>query len=79
VQGPLVPAVVVAGDFAVGEWYGGGGGQQLFEKRDGHWRFVRGGGGQLGVASLRSSGVPEKLMCGLRAVDAACGARPPAR
>ena len=31
-RGPLVPYVVVSGNWAMGEWYGGGGGQSLFEK-----------------------------------------------
>jgi hypothetical protein len=39
-RGPLVPAVVVSGSWAIGEWYGAGGGETLFRRRDGRWTRI---------------------------------------
>ena len=41
----FVPRVRAVGDYAIAEWYGGGGGQDLFAKRNGTWRRIGGGGG----------------------------------
>jgi hypothetical protein len=70
--GPLVPWVAVAGDFAVGQWYGAGGGQTLFHKHNGRWTFVAGGGGARNVREMRAAGVPQDRMCALRVYDAYC-------
>lgn len=71
-RGPLVPSVVVSRDWAMGEWYGGGGGQSLYRKRNGRWQFVIGGGGALGADYMRKFGVPRSDWCAFRIFDAAC-------
>ncbi len=62
-RGPLVPFVAVAGDWAMGNWYGAGGGQDLFARRYGEWRFIAGGGGAMGVDEMREYHVPESAWC----------------
>jgi hypothetical protein len=71
-RGPLVPYVVVSGTWAMGEWYGGGGGDSLFEKRDGRWRLVEDGGGAMGVDYMRRYGVPQWDWCKFGIFDAKC-------
>jgi hypothetical protein len=70
--GPLVPYVIVSRDWAIGEWYGAGGGQDLFHRKNGAWRFVAGGGGEIGVEEVRSYGVPQADWCALGIHDAKC-------
>lgn len=56
--GPLVPSVIVSGNWALGEWYGAGGGETLFHRVGKAWRFVAGGGGAMGVSEMKKYGVP---------------------
>jgi hypothetical protein len=71
-HGPLVPSVVVLGTFALGEWYGAGGGQTLFEWETGRWHPLAGGGGALSSAQMRGFGVPKADWCRFGILDAAC-------
>ncbi len=71
-RGPLVPYVVVSGAYALGEWYGGGGGQTLFKKGNGDWRRVAGGGGAMGTSEMREHGVPQSAWCAFGIYDAPC-------
>jgi hypothetical protein len=73
--GPLVPRVVVVGDFALGSWYGAGGGQQLFHKSNGRWQFEAGGGGAMGTDLMGTYGVPRKDWCAFSIYDAGCAKR----
>jgi hypothetical protein len=70
--GPLVPTVRIAGDNALAEWYGAGGGQDLFRRQGQRWRFVTGGGGMIDAAYLRQLGVPSATACTLAVDDATC-------
>lgn len=71
-RGPLVPYVVVSGDWAMGEWYGAGGGESLYRKRDGRWVLVVSGGGAMGVDYMRRYGVPQSAWCKFGIFDAKC-------
>jgi hypothetical protein len=71
-RGPLVPYVVVSGKWAMGEWYGGGGGENLFRRENGRWRFVGGGGGAMGVSEMRRYGVPQSDWCKFGIYNAKC-------
>jgi hypothetical protein len=71
-QGPLVPFVVVSGNWAIGEWYGGGGGSSLYKQRDGKWEFVLGGGGAMGVENVKQYGVPQSDWCKFGIYGAKC-------
>jgi hypothetical protein len=71
-RGPLVPAVAVSGNWAIGDWYGAGGGEQLYRRLDGRWKFVAGGGGALGVSEMHEYGVPRADWCKLEVYDATC-------
>ena len=71
-QGPFIPTVTVAGDFALGQWYGAGGGQSLFARRAGSWNRLTGGGGALGVTEMRRYHVPQSAWCTFRIYDAPC-------
>ncbi len=71
-RGPLVPAVVVSGNWAIGEWYGAGGGETLFRRRDGRWSRTTGGGGAMGVQEMREYGVPRADWCSFGIYDAKC-------
>ena len=71
-RGPLVPYVVASGNWAMGEWYGAGGGEALFRKRDGRWRLVEDGGGAMGVDYMRKYGVPQADWCKFGIFDAKC-------
>jgi hypothetical protein len=70
--GPLVPYVIVHGGWALGEWYGAGGGEALYHEREGRWRLVENGGGALGVDYMRKYGVPEAAWCKFGIFDAKC-------
>ncbi len=71
-RGPFVPYVLVAGSWAMGGWYGAGGGESLFQKRDGRWQLVISGGGAMGVDDVRRYGVPQLTWCKLGIFDARC-------
>jgi hypothetical protein len=71
-QGPLIPYVVVSSDWAMGEWYGAGGGEALYRKRQGNWRVVEDGGGAMGVDYMRKYGVPRSDWCKFGIFDANC-------
>ncbi len=62
-RGPLVPYVVVSGNWAMGGWYGGGGGESLYRKRDGHWQLVISDGGAMGADDMKKYGVPKSARC----------------
>ena len=66
-SGPLIPAVRVAGNYAVGDWYGGGGGVTVFKRTGSDWKQIAGGGGALDFSGLRALGIPEKDACILTA------------
>lgn len=68
-RGPLIPSVVVAGQWALGTWYGAGGGESLYRLRHGRWKFVTGGGGAMGVSVLFRYGVPHSYWCTLGVYD----------
>ena len=70
--GPLIPYVVVSGDWAMGEWYGAGGGESLYKRRAGLWHLVEGGGGAMGVDYMRKYGVPQSDWCKFGIFDAKC-------
>jgi hypothetical protein len=71
-RGPLVPYVVVSGTWAVGEWYGGGGGESLYQKRNGHWILIESSGGAMGVSNVRIYGVPQSDWCKFGIYGATC-------
>ncbi|MFY9720606.1 MAG: hypothetical protein WAK16_13290 [Candidatus Cybelea sp.] len=71
-RGPLVPYVVVSEEWAMGEWYGGGGGQSLYAKRSGKWQLVESGGGAMGVDYMQKFGVPKSAWCAFGIYDARC-------
>lgn len=71
-RGPLVPYVIVSRDWAMGSWYGAGGGEDLFRRRGHGWRFVAGGGGAMSFSEVRTHGVPYRDACALHVYDAKC-------
>lgn len=71
-RGPLIPSVVVSGDWALGEWYGGGGGQSLYRKRNEAWALVTSVGGAMGIAEMLHYGVPRSAWCAFGIYDAKC-------
>jgi len=71
-RGPFVPSVHVAGIYAIGEWYGAGGGEGLFKRIGPAWTRIGGGGGAMGVDVVHAYGVPRSLMCALHVYDARC-------
>src|ERR1035437_5111182 len=71
-QGPLTPAVTVAGGYALGHWYGAGGGQSLFQLGAGTWRRPTGGGGAAGGGAMRRYHVPQSVWCTFRIYGAPC-------
>ena len=71
-QGPMTPTVTVAGGYALGHWYGNGGGMTLFALRAGSWHRLTGGGGALGVSEMRRYHVPQSAWCTFRIYDAPC-------
>ncbi len=68
----LIPSVVVAGDYALGEWYGAGGGQTLFHFTVGSWHRIAGGGGAMGIEGMREYGVPQTDWCAFHIYGAKC-------
>jgi hypothetical protein len=70
--GPMVPYVVVYGSWAMGEWYGAGGGDALYHEREGAWRLVERGGGAMGVNYMHKYGVPQPAWCKFGIFDAKC-------
>jgi len=62
-RGPFVPSVIVSRAWALGEWYGGDGGETLFQRRGGSWHFVAGFVGAKGAYDLRKYGVPRMDWC----------------
>jgi hypothetical protein len=71
-RGPLVPWVIVADDYALGEWYGAGGGETVYQKRGNRWIRIAGGGGEMEAEILRKHGVPERVSCALGVRGAKC-------
>lgn len=72
--GPLVPYVLISGDWAKGEWYGAGGGDALYHKRGDTWTLIENGGGAIGVDYMKKYGVPQSAWCALGIFDApGCG------
>ena len=71
-RGPFVPFVVVSGNYALGNWYGAGGGQSLFRKADHRWRLMKEGGGAMGVDLMQKYGVPKSAWCPFGIFDARC-------
>lgn len=71
-RGPLVPYVIVSRHWALGEWYGGGGGQEFYRRERGVWHRVAGGGGAIDFATVRALGVPYRDACKLHIYDARC-------
>jgi hypothetical protein len=71
-RGPLVPYILVFGDWAIGEWYGAGGGESLYRKREDRWHLVLSDGGAMGVDDMRKYGVPQPAWCKLGIFDARC-------
>ena len=71
-RGPLIPGVAVSGNWALGEWYGAGGGQSLYHKRARRWTLVTDGGGAMGVEEMREYGVPRAAWCVFRLYNARC-------
>jgi hypothetical protein len=65
-RGPLVPYVLISRNWALGEWYGAGGGSNLFHRTGGRWVFVAGGGGAMDIGLLRGHGVPLADACRFR-------------
>lgn len=68
----LNPYVAVSGNWALADWYGGGGGQDLYRKRNGIWSRFSHSGGALGVAEMRSYGVPQSAWCVFGIYNAKC-------
>ncbi len=71
-RGPLVPYVIVSGPFAVGGWYGAGGGETFFKRSGSGWRRIGGSGGATSSEELRRMGVPNTAICAFRTYDAKC-------
>lgn len=68
----LVPYVVVAGNYAMGEWYGAGGGEHLFQRRGTRWVYVEGGGGAMGTQEMIAHHVPRSAWCKFGIYNAKC-------
>lgn len=71
-RGPLVPYVIVSRNWAMGEWYGAGGGERLFKSINGVWHQVAGGGGAMNLNIVRAFGVPYDEACKFHIYDAKC-------
>jgi len=71
-RGPLVPSVVVSGNWPIGEWYGGGGGSSLYKQRDGKWELVMSDGGAMAVEDVQHYGVPQSDWCKFGIYGAKC-------
>jgi hypothetical protein len=68
----LVPSVTIVGNYAIGEWYGGGGGQQLYRHQAGRWVRMAGGGGAMGTDEMIAYHVPKSAWCKLGVYNAKC-------
>ncbi len=71
-RGPLVPYVVVVGNWAMGGWYGAGGGESLYQRLGHTWRIVVSVGGAMGVDEMRRYGVPNAAWCKFGIYNATC-------
>lgn len=71
-RGALIPAVVVVDDWAVGSWYGAGGGESIYHKRDRRWALIASGGGAFGPDEARKFGIPTRDLCPLNLGGAGC-------
>jgi hypothetical protein len=71
-HGPFIPYVSVSHDWALGEWYGAGGGEALFHKVRGAWKLVTRGGGAMNASEARKLGVPRRDLCALHFYEAPC-------
>jgi len=66
----MTPAVRVVGNYAVGSWYGWGGGETVFAKKQGEWKRAGGGGGAFSAQDLTSLyGVPPAIAAKLASPD----------
>lgn len=72
-SGPLVPRVAVSGVWAIGEWYGAGGGEKLYRRSGNGWTFIAGGGGAMGMPEMVEYRVPRSAWCVFRIYNARCG------
>lgn len=70
--GPLIPWVVVDGTWAAVQWYGAGGGLDIFRLRGAHWQLVADGGGAIDTDEARGIGIPQRSWCALGILRAAC-------
>ncbi len=71
----LIPSVRVFGDYALADWYAGGGGEHLYQRAGRAWHLIAGRGGALGVDEMIALGVPRRAMCPLGVYDAHCSKR----
>ena len=74
-RGPFVPWVVVNSNYALGSWYGAGGGQSLYRKSKGMWRLIISDGGAMGVEQMKQYGVPKAAWCPFGIFNAHCSSR----
>ena len=70
---PLIPHVVVVGDYAQGGWYGAGGGETLYHKVAGRWHVIAGDGGAMSSQEAEAAGVPAGVACALHVAGTKCG------
>jgi len=68
----FIPSVRVSGQFALGHWYGGGGGERLFQRVGGKWQSIAGGGGAMDAEDLGRYGVPRMTQCFFIVDDPKC-------
>ncbi len=54
----MTPSVHVVDGYALGAWYGAGGGETIFAKRNDVWKQIAGGGGAYSPDDLTKLGVP---------------------
>ncbi|HEY1976138.1 MAG TPA: hypothetical protein VGG89_06330 [Candidatus Baltobacteraceae bacterium] len=54
----MIPSVHIIDGYALGAWYGAGGGETIFAKRNGVWKEIAGGGGAYAPSDLTKLGVP---------------------
>lgn len=71
-RGPLIPDVVVCGEYAMGEWYGAGGGQSLYRRDEHGWKLVTTWGGAINASELERFGVPRNAACVFAPYDKSC-------
>ena len=56
-RGPFVPYVRISGNYALGEWYGAGGGESLYRKEKSGWTLVKSDGGAMSESDIEKYGV----------------------